>query len=108
MLSETLSETDWIDEREPSGRPQRSLLTNLFVPVLQGLLELAHEFAGVGAVDEAMIEAWGESSLPDLFQAELAIVLPDNPIALAGGVFKFHAVHDLHCATGVLDDLLPL
>jgi hypothetical protein len=53
-------------------------------------------------------QAQGESSLLDLFQAELAIVLPDNPIALAGGVLKFLAVHDLHCATGVLDDLLPL
>ncbi|MGA9988695.1 MAG: hypothetical protein WBP69_13015, partial [Terriglobales bacterium] len=41
----------------------------------------------------------------DLFQAKLAIVLSDNPVALAGGVFQFLAVHDLHCATGVLDDL---
>ena len=46
--------------------------------------------------------------LPDLFQAKLAIVLLDNPVALAGGVFKFLAVHDLHCATGVLDELLLL
>src|SRR5271157_800483 len=50
----------------------------------------------------------GESSLPDLFQAKLAVVLLDNPVALAGGVFKFLAVHDLHCTTGVLDELLPL
>ena len=41
----------------------------------------------------------------DLLQAKLAIVLSDNPVALAGAVFKFLAVHDLHCATGVLDDL---
>ena len=53
-------------------------------------------------------QARGESLLLDLFQTELAIVLPDNPIALAGGVFKFLAVHDLHCATGVFDDLFPL
>jgi hypothetical protein len=46
--------------------------------------------------------------LADLFQAQLAIVLPDNPVALAGGVFKFLAVHDLHCATGVLDNPLLL
>jgi hypothetical protein len=43
-----------------------------------------------------------------LFQAKLAIVLLDNPIAFTGGVFKFLAIHDLHCATGVLDDLLLL
>src|SRR5579864_6044482 len=41
-------------------------------------------------------------------QAKLAIVLSDNPVALAGGVFKFLAVHDLHCATGVLDEVLLL
>ena len=40
-----------------------------------------------------------------LFQAKLAIVLLDNRVALAGGAFKFLAIHDLHCATGVLDDL---
>ena len=32
----------------------------------------------------------------DLFQAKFAIVLSDNPVALAGGVFKFLAVHDLY------------
>jgi len=36
------------------------------------------------------------------------LVLSDNPVALAGGVFKFLAVHNLHCATGVLDELLLL
>ena len=41
-------------------------------------------------------------------QAKLAIVLSNNPVALAGGVLKFLAVHDLHCATGVLDDPLSL
>jgi len=45
---------------------------------------------------------------PRLFQAKLAIVLPDNSITLAGGVFKFLAVHNLHCATGILDELLLL
>src|SRR5216684_3241977 len=49
-----------------------------------------------------------QSSLPGLFQAKIAIVLSDNGVALAGGVFKFLAVHDLHCATGVLDKLFPL
>ena len=44
----------------------------------------------------------------DLFQAQLAIELLGNPVALAGGVLKFLAVHNLHCATGVLDELLPL
>jgi hypothetical protein len=44
----------------------------------------------------------------DLFQAQLAVVLLRNPVALAGGVFKFLAVHDLHCATGVLDKPLLL
>jgi hypothetical protein len=39
---------------------------------------------------------------------KLAIVLSDNSVALAGGVFKFLAVHDLHCATGVLDELFLL
>ena len=34
-----------------------------------------------------------------LFQAHLTIVLSDNLVALTGGVFKFLAVHDLHCAT---------
>jgi len=43
-----------------------------------------------------------------LFQPKLAIVLLDNPVAFTGGVFKFLAIHDLHCATGVLDDLLLL
>ena len=50
----------------------------------------------------------GESSLADLFQAQLAIVLLGNPVALTGGVFQFLAVHDRHCATGVLDELLLL
>src|ERR1035437_1096838 len=43
-----------------------------------------------------------------VFQTKLAIVLLDDPVALAGGVFKFPAVHDLHRTTGVLDELLPL
>jgi hypothetical protein len=46
--------------------------------------------------------------LADLFQAQLAIVLLGNPVALTGGVFKFLSVHDLNCATGVLDELLLL
>ena len=41
-------------------------------------------------------------------QPKLAIVLPDNSVAFAGGVFKFLAVHNLHCATGVFDELLLL
>ena len=45
-----------------------------------------------------------QSSLPN-FRAKLAIVLSDNPVALAGGVFKFLAIYDLHGTTGVLDDL---
>src|ERR1022692_213367 len=52
--------------------------------------------------------ALDESSLPDLFQAQLAIVLPDHRVALAGGVLKFLAVHDFHGATGVLDESLFL
>ena len=55
---------------------------------------LAYEFIGV--------------LTPDLFQAQLAIVLLGNSVALAGGVLKFVAVHDLHCAPGVLDEPLPL
>ena len=35
-----------------------------------------------------------------LFQAKLAVVLLDNPIAFTGGIFKFLAVHDLHRSTG--------
>jgi hypothetical protein len=31
----------------------------------------------------------------DLFQAQLAVILLDDPVALAGSVFKFLAVHDL-------------
>jgi hypothetical protein len=46
--------------------------------------------------------------LADLFQAQLAIILLGNPVALTGGVFKFLAVHDFHCATGVFDELLLL
>jgi len=57
---------------------------------------------------ESAIEHRNESSLPELFQAKGAIVVSDNLVALAGGVFKFLAVHDLDCATGVLDELLPL
>jgi hypothetical protein len=34
--------------------------------------------------------------------------LSDNAVALAGGVFKFLAVHDLHCTTGVFDQPLLL
>src|ERR1700686_1204624 len=49
-----------------------------------------------------------KSYLADLFKAKLAIVLSDNLVALASGVFKFLAVHDLHCTTGVVDELLPL
>jgi hypothetical protein len=43
-----------------------------------------------------------------LCHVKLAIILPDNPVALAGGVFKFLAVDDLHCATGILDELFLL
>src|ERR1019366_4446580 len=46
--------------------------------------------------------SWG------LISSQLAIVLSDNPVALAGRVFKFPAVHDLHCATGALDEPLLL
>jgi transposase len=46
--------------------------------------------------------------IPDSIQAKLAFVLPDNPVALASGVFKFLAVHDLHCTTGVLDEFILL
>jgi hypothetical protein len=53
-------------------------------------------------------QAQDESSLADLFQAQLAIVLLDNLVALTGGVFKFIAVHDLHSAAGVLNEMLPL
>ena len=49
-----------------------------------------------------------EPSPADSLQAHLAIVLSDNPVTLAGGVFKLLAVHDLHCATGVLDEPLLL
>ena len=49
-----------------------------------------------------------ESSLQHLLQAKLAIVLSDNCVTLAGGVFKFLAVHYLNCTTGILDELLPL
>ena len=44
----------------------------------------------------------------DLFQAQLSIVLLGNPVALTGGVLKFIAVHDLYCATGVLDEVVLL
>src|ERR1700690_3203920 len=44
----------------------------------------------------------------DLFQAKLAIVLADDAVALADGVFEFLAVYDLHCAAGVLDEFLFL
>ena len=46
--------------------------------------------------------------LADLFQAQLAIVLLGDPVALTGEVLKFLAVHDLHRATGVLNKLLLL
>jgi hypothetical protein len=44
----------------------------------------------------------------DSFQAKLTIVLPHHAITFAGGLFKILAVHNRHCATSVLDDLLPL
>src|SRR5579864_6186737 len=50
----------------------------------------------------------GRASTCDSFQAQLAVVLLGNPVALTGGFFKFVAVHDPHCSTGVLDDLLLL
>jgi hypothetical protein len=50
----------------------------------------------------------GESSIPDLFQAKLAVVTPDDPVALAGAVFELLALHDPHRTTSVLDDLLLL
>jgi hypothetical protein len=49
-----------------------------------------------------------QSLIFDSFRAERAIVLSDNPVALAGEVLKFPSVHDLHCATGVLDEPLLL
>ena len=52
-------------------------------------------------------KALGESSLP-VFQAKLAIVVLNNLVALAGGVLQFLAVDNLHCATGVLDEAIPL
>src|SRR5271170_3359202 len=57
--------------------------------------------------------AQGESSLRNSllrnsFQAKLTIILSDHAVAFAGGVFKFLAVHNLHCATGVLDELPSL
>src|SRR5580704_7945811 len=48
------------------------------------------------------------ASLVVLFQAKLAIILLDNSIAFAGGVFKLLTIHDLNCAAGVLDELLLL
>jgi hypothetical protein len=45
----------------------------------------------------------GTFTCSDLFQAELAVILLGNPVALASGVFKLLAIHDLHCATGLLD-----
>jgi len=43
-----------------------------------------------------------------LFQAQFPIVLLRNLVALAGGDFEFLAIYDLHCAAGVLDELLLL
>ena len=48
----------------------------------------------------------GESRLAHLFQAQFAIVLSDDPLTFAGGVFKLLAVHDLHYATRVFDEFL--
>jgi hypothetical protein len=61
--------------------------------------------------DELLIVVEGqesESPLADLFRAQPAIVLSDNAVALAGVVLKFLAVHDLHRATGVRDQLFLL
>jgi hypothetical protein len=58
--------------------------------------------------ESTMLRAGQQLLVLSIFEAKLAIVLSDNPVALAGGVFKFLAVHDLHCATGVLDELLSL
>jgi hypothetical protein len=41
----------------------------------------------LSTADRVGNQAQGGSSLPDLFQAKLAIVVLDNPVALAGGVF---------------------
>ena len=47
-------------------------------------------------------------AFPDLFQGKVSIVLSDHLVALACGVFKFLAVQDLHCTTGILDELFLL
>ncbi len=60
------------------------------------------------ALRRAAVRNTEETSLPDLFQAQLAVVLLGNSVALTGRVLKFIAVHDLHCATSVLDELLSL
>ena len=37
------------------------LLPDIFVPILQIRLEIAHEFTGVGSVDDAVVEAESEA-----------------------------------------------
>jgi hypothetical protein len=72
----------------------------IFSPDILKVTVLTAVLAGRAQGGYYAITTWA-----DLLQAKLAIVLSDNPVALAGGVFKFLAVHDLHCTTGVLDDL---
>src|ERR1700687_2360773 len=43
-----------------------------------------------------------------LFQSNLAIILLDNSVTLAGALFEFRAAQNLHCTTGVLYNLLVL
>jgi len=44
----------------PRRRPSKSGLPNLSIPVFQCLLKLTHEFARVGAVNDAVVEAEAE------------------------------------------------
>ena len=43
-----------------------------------------------------------------LFQSNIAIILLDNGVTLAGAVFEFCPAQNLHCSARVLDDLLVL
>ena len=80
-------------------------------PPISQMLALARRAVSLVSFGAALIGcaySLRDFHFQDLFQAKLAIILANNPVALAGGGFKFLAVHDLHCATGVLDEFLLL
>ncbi len=96
-------------EGSPAHNANRSPSISTFFISLRGVKQGRYLRVHSGIVhDPLRMASIKLYRLADLFQAQLAIVLLGNPVALTGGVFKFLAVHNLHCTPGVLDELLLL